>query len=1226
MAKESSRQPNNVQLKESKPNQQTHAVVGVREKLIVIFLLAKVLPLILLAWIAWRALISLGTISQEIAVTGAQDALTALAVENVERITTDAAQKFAEYLYQRDADISFLAKAGQLYCSAEDHPSKRLEDMRLEFERLFFDFGESKFGHLRQPGNWEVDECGMEWVRTEPLAAFPIDETRERSTNPENNSLVLHSTSFNYRAPYGFGDHPDNFIRIPLYDEIALLDKNGMQIAKYLPPGSTKTRFRFPEELLDISDPQNTFVRSEHYFEELLKLGKDDIYVSDVIGAYVPTSFIGMHTKNFKASRRIDALINALETEADRRITETSWKLRVLNAELKNEKNTFNSRQVGNERVRTEIDRRLGKNQIWKIQSKSVEQASEELRTLGFPELAEEILNIPFDPENSGFAGAENPLGIRFEGIVRWAKPVVDENDEIQGYVTFALNHDHLMAMIDHICPMQQRFTELSDGFEGNYAFVWDYQCRSIIHPRHYSIYGYNPETGRQEIPWLEQTLYNAITEKGFDIEQREDWQTYIAMLEYYEPWTGDENSLAFQSRTKRPTADLTRRGFVGLDGRYLNTAPQCTGWMDLTRDGGSGSFYILWSDLYKLTTAAAIPYYTGQYSPEVQGNRRGFGFVTIGAGIDDFVRPAETMGDQLTEQVDENIYATTYHLAWTTIILSMVVIFIAVWMASYLSKKLQWLIDGITHFRRGHRHFRFSVEVKDEFGHLAHSFDEMAENVVHSVHSPLVITDMDMKIIYANEHALAIIGANLEDVVGSSYKDKTVYDYGSKYCPIAALREGRESAVCYVAQTGKYLLGVANCLTDEQGNKQGYIIVSNDVTEMSLKQAELELANQHKSRFLARMSHELRTPMNAIIGINEITQSKLNGLDGIEGRQELTGNLEHLKQSSKHLLRLLNDILEASNLESGTAALSAKPVDLAILLGEIARETKLECAEKKLNWSEHFSFSATQFLADGSRLCQVLQYLIDNALKYTPEHGKITLTVKEKERRDGEVLMFFAVEDTGVGIPQDKMEMIFLPFEQAEAHESKYTTGSGLGLVVVRKILELFGTEISIRSEVGKGSEFSFDVWLRESTPSGQADIADMKGRFAGQRALVVDDVRLNRIVLVNLLKEAGFAVDEAKDGKEGLEMFEGSPENAYNIVFMDIQMPVMDGWESAAAIRGLSRSDAQSVPIVTVSANAFPDDVARSLASGMNAHYAKPIERSVLAEILATYGQPVQ
>jgi PAS domain-containing protein len=754
--------------------------LGVREKLIVIFLLVKVLPLVLLAYIAWQALISLGTISRETAVADSRKALTALAVENIERISTDAAQKVAEFLYQRDADITLLAEYARFYFDEEGSAAPESSDFLSAF-------GQTKTGLIRQYSDWKIDDNGMGWEQTDPYV--PPKDREKRSANTENEDEI-DGTAFNYRPPYGFGDDPKRFLSVPLYDEIALLDKNGKQIAKYVAKDSTKKRHPFPTELLDVSDSKNTFVKAERYFEELAKLGKDDIYVSDVIGAYTPSRFIGMYTPDSLASRRIDAKITELEKESDGKITDTSWNLRVLNAELKDDKEAFNSHMGIDKRVRNEIDRRLGKGKTWNIANKSLRAVSEELKTLGFSELATEILNIPFTPENEAFAGAENPKGIRFEGIVRWVKPVFDENDDVLGYATFALNHDHLLEMIDHITPMPERYTELSDAFHGNYAFIWDYQCRSIVHPRHYSICGYNPETGLPETPWLEKMLYDGMIAAGFD---RANWQDYIATLTDYVPWVAtpdwvkekiknkekwsDEEKarlpINYQGRMKTPAIELTKQGLVGLDGRYLNNAPQCTGWMDLTRDGGSGSFYILWSGLYKLTTASTIPYYTGQYSPEVRGNKRGFGFVAIGAGVDDFTHPANEMGEILEAMVDDNVQNTTYYLVWTTVVLSIIVIIIAIWMAAYLSQKLQWLIDGITLFRSGRRNFRFGTNIRDEFGRLANSFDEMAENIVQSVHTPLVITDMNLNIIYASEQCAAVMGTpSPDEIVGLSYKD----------------------------------------------------------------------------------------------------------------------------------------------------------------------------------------------------------------------------------------------------------------------------------------------------------------------------------------------------------------------------------------------------------------------------------------------------------------------
>ncbi|MCL2744813.1 MAG: response regulator, partial [Planctomycetaceae bacterium] len=561
----------------------------------------------------------------------------------------------------------------------------------------------------------------------------------------------------------------------------------------------------------------------------------------------------------------------------------------------------------------------------------------------------------------------------------------------------------------------------------------------------------------------------------------------------------------------------------------------------------------------------------------------------------------------------------------------SIIVIFIAIWMASYLSNRLQWLINGITEFQQGHRDFRFDTAIRDEFGQLALSFDVMAESVVHSVHTPLVITDLNLNIIYANEPCLEVMRKKREEVIGQSYKTISVYGYGSECCPITALYRGGEAGVLHLKGAGKFIHGTANYFIDERGIKRGYIITSSDVTELSLKQIELqrakeeaELASQHKSRFLSRMSHELRTPMNAIIGINEITQSKIGNIQNLEVQKELNDNLSHLKTTSHHLLLLLNDILEASNLESGAVTLVNTPLELSAMLDRIVTEIKLKCEEKKLNLTTHFDFTSTHFITDGLRLNQALSHLLNNAVKYTPEYGKISFSVKEKEHKDGKVLFSFVVKDTGVGVPENNKASIFLPFEQVE--NVKYTSGSGLGLAIIKKVLELFGTDIVLKSEPGKGSEFSFDIWFDEDEVSDRTYVKNIENSFAGQKALVVDDVHLNRVVLVNLLREAGFKVDEAKDGKEALEVFEQSPENTYSVIFMDIQMPIMDGYEAAAAIRRLPRPDAKTVTIVAISANAFKEDVDKSIENGMNAHYAKPVQKDSLAKILITHCTPTK
>ncbi|MDR1922033.1 MAG: HAMP domain-containing protein, partial [Candidatus Adiutrix sp.] len=580
--------------------------LGMRSKLITIFLLVKVIPLILLAAIAWRQFIMLGDVLRDISVKDSTVALNDGAVENIERMSTDTANRVAEFLYGRDDDILYVAG---------------LEPTEDNYRR----FVEHALGRLVKKSPWELAPDGKKWIPAQEPAP---KGAAGRSTNRENDDR----DGFNPRPPQDF-----EYEKVPLYAEITFVDPEGRELVKVVSDDPLKVRYPLDPARKDVSKKENTYVKAEDYFQELKKLKPGEIYVSDVIGAYVGSNYIGMYTPEIVA---------------------------------------------------------------------------EAAESRGYP--------IEYKPGEQAYAGRENPGGQRFEGIVRWATPATDEAGEIIGYATLALHHDHIMEFVDHITPMNERYTELPSAYEGNYAFIWDYKCRSISHPRHHSIVGFDPETGDPQTPWLEESIYEGWQASGLG-----KWTDFVK----------DYPTFHEQSRAKKPAPILTRNGLIGLDGRYLNNAPQCTGWMDLTGGGGSGSFYILWSGLYKLNTAAAIPYYTGPYAPsEANGySRRGFGFVAIGSELEYFTAPASAMEEELKVAIGENIQGTFMQLATTTIILIVLVVVIAIWMASFLTNSITRLISGISRFRAGERQFRFDAPVKDEFGILADSFDDMADSLAES-------------------------------------------------------------------------------------------------------------------------------------------------------------------------------------------------------------------------------------------------------------------------------------------------------------------------------------------------------------------------------------------------------------------------------------------------------------------------------------------------------------
>lgn len=827
---------------------------GIRGKLIAIFVLIKVVPLLLLAWFAWHAASQLGgDVSEKaggmadamldtiksIGQTVTDDSIRALDLrsrEAIEALTTDTAKEIATFLYDRDADIRQAAA---------------LEPSEAVFRR----FLNERQRTLYQPGAWKLAEDGKSWVPEKPV-------TREaKVTRP---ILPDNAKDFHARPPEYLGEAE----RRPLFVEMTFIDLTGNERIKITSGDLTDRQLR------NVADPANTFVRAERYFPELQKLKPGDIHVSDVIGAYVPTQVVGPY------------LPAALE--------------------------------------------KAGK---------------------------------PFTPEKSAYAGTENPVGKRFRGIVRWATPVVKEG-RITGYVTLALDHDHIRQFSDRLMPTDERYTPIADAIKGNYAFIWDHKSRSISHPRDYMIVGYDPQTGKPATPWMDEALYAEWQASGKPSDE------FLAGI----PPFRDQNL------KRKPAKELVKAGTLGLDCRYLNFSPQCDGWNAVTEHGGSGSFVIFFSGLWKLTTAAAIPYYTGQYGKTPQG----FGFVTIGANVDDFHKAAtetaakiNTLVEQkdasfkaqrgeLLDHIRHSLSATAIGLWGSTLLMVAIVIGIAVWMAGLLTRRITAMIDGIHAFQQGDLSRRLDARSQDEMGELASSFNRMADSVEES---------------------------------------------------FKRLDEAREKA---------------------------------------------EEASRQKSAFLATMSHELRTPLNGILGFAELLRQELND----PAQQEYASIIQ---QSGDHLLNLVNEILDLAKIESGEMVFKYAPTALSLLVAESAAGHQIAAQNKGLRFTLDLADDLPeQLLTDPMRLRQILNNLLNNAVKFT-ERGEIFFSVRPTG--DGIV---FTVRDTGIGIPPDSLGTIFEKFKQLESFLTREHGGTGLGLALVRQLAEHLGGHVTVESEVGVGSAFT--------------------------------------------------------------------------------------------------------------------------------------------------------
>ncbi|MCT7580842.1 sensor histidine kinase [Aliarcobacter butzleri] len=591
--------------------------LSIRIKLIVIFILIKIIPLLFIAYIAYEGVLKLDMYinksttflfnqNKEIIINTAnasiEDSIKNLdkkSQDSLEKISYEIANNIADFLYERDKDLLFLSKL--------DLNQKVLEN-----------FYESKTRNVIVHDEYFYDDETNTYKTKEEIKKVERDK---KTANLKENEK-----EFNYIDPIEFKTK-----NIPIYKEISFFDLNGNE--KY------KISSINPEKS-NVSDSKNTYVKAEKYFDEISKLNKNEIYVSDVIGEYIGSKIIGTFTKE-KAKKA----------------------------------------------------------------------------------------GIEFEPEKYGYAGIENPLGKRFEGIIRFITPVFKNNEKV-GYISMALDHRHIQEFTDTLNPTSINLKQnIADATLGNYAFIWDYEGKSIAHPRDYSIFGYDKNSGEKVMPWLSADVAEKFYSSNKNINE----------------FLKDYPKFEEQSLEKKPNLkQLQEDGNVGLDCRYLNFAPQCEGWMQLTQNGGYGSFIINWSNVWKLTTAATIPYYTGKYG----NTKRGFGFVAIGASVDDFhsaanktredvIKILNNQTESMSEIMNENqleikdfINALINELTIITFAMVILVIVIALLMSSYLSKKIENILVGTKKFANNELDYRIKVTSKDEIGQLENSFNEMAGKI----------------------------------------------------------------------------------------------------------------------------------------------------------------------------------------------------------------------------------------------------------------------------------------------------------------------------------------------------------------------------------------------------------------------------------------------------------------------------------------------------------------
>lgn len=384
---------------------------------------------------------------------------------------------------------------------------------------------------------------------------------------------------------------------------------------------------------------------------------------------------------------------------------------------------------------------------------------------------------------------------------------------------------------------------------------------------------------------------------------------------------------------------------------------------------------------------------------------------------------------------------------------------------------------------------------------------------------------------------------------------------------------------------------------------------VKNAVMAGELQKAEA--ANEAKSTFLSKMSHEIRTPMNAIVGLSELAA----GHD--ETPPKVKNYLTKIQASSEYMLSLVNDILDMSRIENGKMVLTPEKFRMSVLLGDIFGIIQAQADAKNISFTLDKKICHDHLIADSIRLKQVIINLAGNAVKFTPTGGRVELIVHETSNNETSARFYFCVKDNGIGIAPEMQEQIFHAFEQAGTSFSK-SAGTGLGLPISKSITEQMGDTIHLKSKPEEGSEFYFELEIKLDEVCEAKEERGEEYRFDGIRLLLAEDNLLNAEIATELLAGQGAMVETAGNGQEALERFNESKAGYYQVILMDIQMPVKNGLEAARDIRAGAHPDAKTIPIVAMTANSFKEDMEAAANAGMNGFVPKPVDVQYLYQVL--------
>lgn len=385
------------------------------------------------------------------------------------------------------------------------------------------------------------------------------------------------------------------------------------------------------------------------------------------------------------------------------------------------------------------------------------------------------------------------------------------------------------------------------------------------------------------------------------------------------------------------------------------------------------------------------------------------------------------------------------------------------------------------------------------------------------------------------------------------------------------------------------------------------------------LRQAALQAQStaETKSTYLSHMSHDIRTSINGIVGMTGIA------IKNYDDRGKMLDCLKKVDTSSRYLMSLVNDILDISRIESGKMSVNHERMDMRNIIDSCALIAEGLLAQRRVNLVREFeAFRHPLLLGDELHLSQILVNILGNAVKFTPDGGKIYFQVKEVAGEEGRAVYRFEIEDTGIGMEEAFLDRIWEPFLQETCRSCSGQKGTGLGMTITKKLVDLMEGTIKVESRLGVGSRFTVEIAFDiEQSGCEKEKIQESDVNLNGMKILLVEDNELNMEIAKTMLEEEGIEVTTAENGQSAVNIFHNCPEGRFDAILMDIRMPVMDGISAAKTIRKLPERDAAAIPIIAMTADAYEEDIRRTIDAGMNAHLTKPVQPEKLFQTLRKY-----